>query len=217
MVQVEQAQPNSGPGRPSDARRRLVRAAMTLIFSNSYASASVDQLCKQADVGKSSFYHFFESKHDLALATLDYYWERFKVRTLAPAFAEEVPPLERVVRLFDLAYEWQSKVRDASGHMVGCFVGNMTLEMATQDDAIRTKVDDIFREWAGYFERALRDAVAAGAMPPADTALAAQALIAYLEGVLLLAKGRNDPEIITRLRTGIYQLCQIGSAVPRTA
>lgn len=217
MVQVEQAQPNSGPGRPSDARRRLVRAAMTLIFSNSYASASVDQLCKQADVGKSSFYHFFESKHDLALATLDYYWERFKVRSLAPAFAEEVPPLERVVRLFDLAYEWQSKVRDASGHMVGCFVGNMTLEMATQDDAIRTKVDDIFREWAGYFEGALRAAIAAGAMPSTDPALAAQALIAYLEGVLLLAKGRNDPEIITRLRTGVYQLCQIGSAVPTTA
>ncbi|MGZ3583453.1 MAG: TetR/AcrR family transcriptional regulator [Ktedonobacterales bacterium] len=217
MAQVEQAQPNTGPGRPSDARRRLLRAAMTLIFSHSYASASVDQLCKQADVGKSSFYHFFESKHDLALATLDHYWGRFKERTLAPAFADEVPPLERVVRLFDLAYEWQSKVRDASGHMVGCFVGNMTLEMATQDDAIRAKVDDIFREWAGYFEQVLRDAMAAGAIPPADPALAAQALLAYLEGVLLLAKGRNDPEIITRLRTGVYFLCRMGGTLPTGA
>lgn len=217
MSQVEQTQSNTGPGRPSDARRRLVRAAMTLIFSHSYASASVDQLCRQADVGKSSFYHFFESKHDLALATLDHYWERFKERTLAPAFAGEVPPLERIVRLFDLSYAWQSKVRDASGHLVGCFVGNMTLEMSTQDDAIRAKVEDILCEWAGYFERALRDAMAAGAIPPADPALAAQALLAYLEGVLLLAKGRNDPEIIARLRTGVYHLCRIGSAAPTGA
>lgn len=210
MAQVEQIQPNTGPGRPSDARRRLLRAAMTLIFANSYASASVDHLCKQAGVGKSSFYHFFDSKHDLALATLDHYWGRFKERTLAPAFADDVPPLERIVRLFDLSYAWQSKVREASGHMLGCFLGNMTLEMATLDDAIRAKVDDIFKEWAVYFEQALREAMAVGAIPSADPSLAAQALLAYLEGVLLLAKGRNHPELITRLRSGVYHLCLMG-------
>lgn len=201
----------AGPGRPSDARARLVRAATSYIFAHSYAGATVDDLCAKAGVGKSSFYHFFASKHELALAALDHYWERLKVRIIAPAFADDVPPRDRVARLFDLAYESQRAFGEATGSLAGCLVGNMTLEMAAQDEAIRAKVDAILTEWVDIIERALREAVAAGALPQIDPQTAAQALIAYLEGVLLIAKGHNDPAIIRRLRSGVGLLSLIGS------
>jgi TetR/AcrR family transcriptional repressor of nem operon len=49
-------------GRTSDAKERLIEAMIELIWTGSYGSTSVDQICERAGVKKGSFYHFFESK-----------------------------------------------------------------------------------------------------------------------------------------------------------
>lgn len=55
----------------------------------------------------------------------------------------------------------------------------------------------------------LREAKEQGIVPATlDTAVTAQALLAYFEGVMLLAKGRNDPALIATLRTGTLSLMQ---------
>jgi hypothetical protein len=41
-----------------------------------------------------------------------------------------------------------------------------------------------------------------------DSAATAQALLAYFEGVMLLAKGRNDPSLLHTLRAGTLALMQ---------
>ena len=45
-----------------------------------------------------------------------------------------------------------------------------------------------------------------GELPPIDVEQASMAVIAYGEGILLLAKTRNDPELIRDLGQGIRQL-----------
>lgn len=53
----------------------------------------------------------------------------------------------------------------------------------------------------------LSDAKEQGMVPATlDIALTAQALLAYYEGVLLLAKSRNDPTLLTTMRTGLLAL-----------
>jgi TetR/AcrR family transcriptional repressor of nem operon len=61
-------------GRVSDARERLMNAAQDLIWENSYGSTTVDAICDRANVKKGSFYHFFDSKSDLAVQAIDTYW-----------------------------------------------------------------------------------------------------------------------------------------------
>ncbi len=48
-----------------------------------------------------------------------------------------------------------------------------------------------------------------------ETAVTAQALLAYFEGVILLAKGRNDPALIRTLRAGVLSLMQYQGAPVR--
>ncbi len=193
-------------GRPSDARKRLIRAAVTEIFAHSYASVSVDDLCSKAEVTKSSFYHFFSSKHELALASLDAYWQSVQTHGIEPSFATDLPPQERILRFFDFMYEGERAIWEKIGQMRGCLVGNMTLEMSVQDAEFRDKVDSIFTSWIAYIERAVRDGVEQGMFSTADPATTAKALMAYMEGVLLLAKSRNDPEMIKQLRVGMVAL-----------
>jgi len=46
---------------------------------------------------------------------------------------------------------------------------------------------------------AVSDAVQSGAFPPVDEEATAETMLGYLEGIQLLAKARNDPELIRRL------------------
>jgi len=81
--------------------------------------------------------------------------------------------------------------------------------MSTQDELIRARVERFFQEWLSYFEQMLCEAKEQGLVPTTlDIATTAQALLAYFEGVMLLAKGRNDPSLIFTLRTGVLSLMQ---------
>lgn len=196
-------------GRPSDARQRLIEAAKEVIYANSYEAVSVDELCAAAGVNKSSFYHFFSSKQELVLVALESQWQRLEERYLKPAFADDLPPQEQIIRLFELVLQGQQAQKQRSGHMYGCPVGNLTVEMSTLDEAIRERTASIFQRWLNYFECMLNTAKEQGIVPATlDTTLTAQALMAYFEGVLLLAKGLNNPALIQSLRMGMLSLMQ---------
>ena len=196
-------------GRPSDARQRLIEAARNVIYAHSYEAVSVDELCVAAGVNKSSFYHFFASKQELVLVALESQWQWFEEIILKPTFANALPPQERMLRFFDLILQQQQAQKQADGHIRGCPIGNLTLEMSTQDEVIRTRVEQFFTAWLGYFEQMLRDAKARGIVPATlDISVTAQSLLAYFEGVVLLAKGRNDPALIATLRAGVLPLMQ---------
>jgi TetR/AcrR family transcriptional regulator, transcriptional repressor for nem operon len=81
--------------------------------------------------------------------------------------------------------------------------------MSTLDEMIRERAEQIFQQWLGYFERMLVEAKEQRIIPATlDIALTAQALVAYFEGVLLLAKGKNDPALLQTLRQGALLLIQ---------
>jgi TetR/AcrR family transcriptional repressor of nem operon len=196
-------------GRPSDARKRLIEAAKDVIYAHSYEAVTVDELCAAAGVTQSSFYHFFSSKQDLVLVALESQWQSFEEHILAPTFSDHLPPQERILRFFDLTLKGQQVQKQTDGRMRGCPLGNLTLEMSTLDELIRTRLERFFQQWLGYFERMLCEAQAQGMVPATlDTTVTAQALLAYFEGVILLAKGRNDPAVIAALRTGALSLMQ---------
>jgi TetR/AcrR family transcriptional repressor of nem operon len=202
-------------GRPSDARKRLIEAANKVIYAHSYEAVTVDELCAAAGVTKSSFYHFFSSKQDLVLVALESQWQWFEETLLRPAFSNHLPPPERMVRFFDLMLEKQQAQKQTNGHMYGCPIGNLTLEMSTQDEVIRARVERFFQEWLIYFERMVCEAKEQELVPATlDPTVTAQALLAYFEGVMLLAKGRNDPALIATLRAGTLSLMQYQGARP---
>jgi TetR/AcrR family transcriptional repressor of nem operon len=191
---------------PADTYDRILQAARELIHARSYADVGVAAICEQAQVKKGSFYHFFPSKQELTLAVLDTFFVEMKEHLLDQALQSGLPPLARLQKLGELTYALQAQFKQLSGHILGCPFGNLASELSTQDETIRLKIDTIFNKLQQGLQQTLEDAVAAGDCPPLDIPATAQAMFAYFEGVMLLAKTRNDPEILRQLLPAMAQI-----------
>ena len=194
-------------GRTSDAKARLLESAMELMYARGYTAVGVQEICEHAGVNKGSFYYFFPSKRTLALEVIDAYGQR--VRDMwQDAMAADGPLLERLQRVFEHAYNTHRTLVEANGQMHGCPIGNLALELSCQDEDIRQRLHNTFTSWAEAVEGVLHHAVAAGELPALDTSITAQTIVAYFEGVLMLAKTQNDPDVVQRLAHGAMRLVE---------
>src|SRR5690349_902113 len=104
-------------GRVSDAKERLMEAVRQLIWAGSYGSTTIDQICEKAGVKKGSFYYFFDSKADLAVAAIDEEWQLRRRPELDVIFSPTIPPLERLKKYCDYGYRFQAEIKAKFGHV----------------------------------------------------------------------------------------------------
>lgn len=190
----------------TDTRSRIIATAREMFHSRSYADVGIQEICAGARVQKGSFYHFFPSKQELVMAVIDDMAEDWAHGFVAEAFDKNLPPVERLDYMIDAAYYWQKAASDIEGRMPGCLFGNLALEMSTRDDVMRAKLNAVFDKARDRFRATLDEAVQLGALAPMNTEASATAMLAYLEGIILLAKTRNDPEVILLLGPAIKTL-----------
>jgi TetR/AcrR family transcriptional repressor of nem operon len=190
----------------ADTQQRILDSAHELFYSRSYADVGVAAICEHAGVKKGSFYHYFPSKRELTLAVVDKYYADLKEHFIDKAFADDLPPLARLERLAEIAYQFQKQIMHDTGRVLGCPFGNLATELSTQDEIIRTKLQRVFAKLQTQFRHVLQDAQHAGELRDLDVAATAHAMVAYFEGVMLLAKNQNDPEVIRTLLPTIAQI-----------
>jgi len=187
-------------------RQRLIDSARELIYSRSYSDVGVQAICDHAEVKKGSFYHFFPSKIDLTLAVLDHLYIEFKSGMLEKAFANDIPPMQRFARMAEMVYQFQKEVSESTGQILGCPFGNLSTEMSSQDEGIRLKISEIFDRFLDFTKQTLQEAIELGEIHDIDVDATAEAMYAYLEGVMLMAKTRNDAEMIKQLAPAVSDI-----------
>ena len=194
-------------GRKSDAAERLVTAMAALVYRRGYLAVGVDDICKEAGVKKGSFYHFFASKRDLMLAAIDRQGQMGKEVLVDAAFAGDSPPLKRIERLLETASRLEASNKTRGGHVLGCPFGNLAAEVGGSEPVLTKRVDESLRRFSESIRDALHDAKRRGDVPRSlDVGKTTDAILAYFEGVMLLAKMRNDPSLIRRLAPLAVQL-----------
>lgn len=200
--------------RTSDAKGRLLQTASDLLAESSYGSVGVEQICERAGVQKGSFYHFFPSKSDLAVAAIDNHWEKSRPEK-DRVFSPQVPPLERLTGWCALITRNQTTNQQRTGKVLGCPYSSIGSELSTQDEAIRHKCQEISSRTCRYVESALRDAQTLGMIPVEEPAAKSRELYSFVMGVILQAKIENDLGMLDRLAPGIFRLLGVKEPVAR--
>ena len=206
-------------GRTSDAKERLMDAALELLWQESYGAVTIDDICKRADVKKGSFYYFFESKVDLSVAALDRMWtEEWKPR-LDSQFSPSLLPLDRIRAYLDGIYRRQAEAKVRTGKVLGCPVASVGTEVCVSSEEARVseKIREIFARKRRYLESAIRDAMAEGFIEQGDPSRVAVLLVSFLEGLMFQARIMNDPEILKNVTALSMEILRAKPPQPATA
>ena len=203
-------------GRVSDAKERLMEAVSELIWTGSYGSTTIDQICDKAGVKKGSFYYFFDSKADLAVAAIEQQCGCMRP-DLDAIFSATVPPLDRFRKYCEYGYKLQEEMKAKCGRVLGCPLFTLGSEVSTQEDRLQKKVQEILDRKLKYLESAIRDAHAAGLIHAPDASSKARMLFAYYQGLYTQARIQNDLKVLTDSLRGTFDLLGVREAQPVAA
>src|SRR5580704_12924231 len=183
---------SSSSGRPRLTRKgeatraRIVDAAAELIFQQGVAGTTIEEVRDGAHVSSSQLYHYFEDKPALVRAVIE------RQADMAIATQERFD-----LSSLDGLREWRDFVVDHNrdtGGRGGCPVGSLGSALAETEPEARAVVAASFKRWEASIMAGLLRMHALGRLvPEADPRQLALALLAALEGGLLLAQIQRGP------------------------
>ena len=200
-------------GRTSNSRQRLIDAGHELIWATSYGSVTIDAICQRARVKKGTFYHFFDSKADLVIATIDAWWDERRPFVRA-CFSPEVPPLERILRYVDAVAQRHLAAYAANGRILGCPMFTLASEICTVDEKIRAHIQAILDLGPLHFGEAIREAQARGQVYGNNPQLKGRLMWSFYEGTLIRARVENNPRILQTLCSDLIELAGVPVPLP---
>jgi TetR/AcrR family transcriptional repressor of nem operon len=138
----------------TETKDRLIEVAMKLFWEKGYGGTSIQDVLREADVHAGSLYHFFPTKQDLLLASLERYRDGIHPMLLDPAWKGVDDPIERIFAL--LARYRQALL--STDCFYGCPIGSLALELHEPDPPVRALLSANFDGWTRAIQQCLEAA-----------------------------------------------------------
>lgn len=185
--------PKTAKGRAT--RKRIIAAASELISERGVAETSLDDVIERADASKSQLYHYFEDRSTLLRAVVVHNAEGV-LGDLGP-----VDSWRAISTWFDSLVELQVE-RRAFG---GCPIGSLVPQLAETDEQARIALAASFARWEAHLRDGLRSMQVHGKLDrSADPDELATAILAAIQGGLLLTQTRRDPGQLAIALDAVY-------------
>ncbi|WP_446744436.1 TetR/AcrR family transcriptional regulator [Silvibacterium acidisoli] len=143
-------------------KENLITVGLELIRSAGYTATGINQVLEAAKVPKGSFYHHFATKDEFVLEVIQRYaageqerWEKF----LDDSDTSAMKKLR--VYFKDLIATYGRR----GGPISGCLLGNLSLEIAGQNEEIRKLLAKAFDAWQGAIAKTIREAIEKKELP----------------------------------------------------
>jgi len=177
-------------------RDKILSAGVRVVHERGFGGASVRDIVQAAGVPQGSFTNHFTSKEAFGLEVLDIYFQQSLALFAETLRNDSRPPLERLGAFLDANIERVS----GEGACNGCMIGNFAAE-ASDSDAIRLRLAEIFGEVRDAISSCLKAAVAAKEVrADLDCDDIAAFLVTALQGANLLAKVERSAEPMRRVK-----------------
>jgi TetR/AcrR family transcriptional regulator, transcriptional repressor for nem operon len=192
-------EPRTGRGRAS--RERIVERAAELFAERGVAGTSLDEVLAAAGAGKSQLYHYFRGRDELVEAAVGLRCAQVLAGlTQALGSVASLAELEQALAGFAAGFEQMG--------LPGCPIGSLAAEVAERNEGARLKAAAAFDAWEQLFADALARMRDRGELrADASPAVLATALLASIEGGMVLSQARKDPASLhTAVEAGLAQV-----------
>jgi len=190
----------------SDARGEVDGRGDGVIHTGSYGSTTIDHICEKAGVKKGSFYYFFDSKSDLAIAAVEARFPRgsqtirrdfFACDSTAGTYSRNVPVSPRTT-------ERTSEEARTSAWLSAAFY---RLRGKHGRAGTLCQIQEIMVHHRKYLESTIREAHTQGLIHAPDPVAKAEMVFAYYEGLADTCRIQNDLSVLSEMEVGIPCRC----------
>lgn len=183
MTKSEQASSNA-------TRQRILSIAAAEIYENGFRATGLNDILAKSGLTKGAFYYHFKSKSDLGLAVaqevIDNAIRQLWIKPLQKADAG----VETIIGTLQYAIA-ANNTRAATN---GCPLGNLSQEMANQDQRICAAICHTIEDWRNQLVKVLKNEQERGVLKPdVDCEQSAYFILSSLQGAIGLAKPYHNP------------------------
>lgn len=172
-------------------RDRIVSTTSELVWERGVARVSIADVQASAGVSAAQLYHYFADREDLVHAVVE--------RQSAMVMGAQRAALDGWDS-FEALVAWRNQVVGivrSLGCAGGCPLGSLASELADVDETARAAIERSYAEWEALLRIGLRAMKRRGELrKDADPARLALALLAAVQGGLLLSKARRDTKAL---------------------
>ncbi len=179
------------------SRQRLIDCAAELFWKNGYVATGVSEILNAAGLPKGSFYFYFKSKDELALAVISNYQER--ILKQVEVFSEDQTWDSFVVKLC-----MYLKERAENSSIWGCPFAVMGTEFAIQKPEAAKVYLDAIKKFGVLFRRVLLQS----GLPENHAEILSERLLAIYQGNLLLGRISQEGTFLEHTERDMIQMCK---------
>lgn len=177
----------------NQSQQNLLKSAYHSFRIHGYHGSSLNDILATAGIGKSQMYHYYKSKEELLMATLDFYSSKVYQETFR--FMNNIESLEE----FEALIDGSTRLCKSQKMIAGCFLGSIAGELAAQNDKIRMHLVGLYQNWKELFIEGLDNLKNKSLLSKdTDTHELAEYFLVSVQGAFVLAKATKDTDVIER-------------------
>lgn len=174
-------------------REDILKSVVDTVHRQGLTATGLSQLFKISGASSGSFYNYFQSKHELGHALIDFEWSQLQTNVLEPAKSQSDNPIKQIFWMLDRLEEKQLKEPKCGG----CLLGNLIVDLVEQDVSFRDHLMQVFSQWERDLAQTLRQGKPQLKADVNPEHLAEQ-LITAIEGAMLMGKLHRDKARLKR-------------------
>ncbi len=187
-----------------EKKQHIIRNGLKALYLKGYNATGVKEITDAAEIPKGSFYNYFKTKEDFAIETMQFFTDR-ELETMRSVLSDQsIPPLIRIENLYRQKVEYFITKGSFS---LGCYLCNMTLEMADVSDPIARAASQMLKNEYAPVIACLEEARDSGDLDPSKDIYELSNLIrnSWL-GTLILMKANKNPEPLYGFQKQLHSL-----------
>lgn len=169
--------------RKSDAKNNLIEASIRLFQLQGYNGTGLEQLLRESEAPKGSFYHHFPGgKQELAVLAIERAGR--EINEIIERTIENRSPPEAVRALAKAIGDWF----ESTGFSGGCPITSVLLDTVPASKELHAVCRRVFENWEAILERHF----VAQNMSAKEASLYAQTTIAAIEGAWIVSRAKTS-------------------------
>lgn len=175
-------------------KQELLDKAEVMVRAGGYNNFSFRDLAEQVGIKSASVHYHFKTKSDLVVELVQRYTQRFQEQLLQASLVQPEEPAELICSAFESSLQ-------STGML--CLCGLLAAEGDGLPEPVRLATREFFLTSQRWLSQQLQ---AQHQLNPAEAEHRALALMAILEGAMLLAKVHQDQALFSRIAGELISL-----------